>query len=56
VESALDAPDFSKFCDTLKNTKTKKNIVVTTNDFRDAPEKLYPYVDRVLILDTTQVN
>lgn len=56
VQSALDTQDFPKFCDALKNSKTRKNILITTNDFYDAPEKLYPYMDRILILDTTQVN
>lgn len=56
VESVLDTKDFSKFCNTMKNAKARKNILITTNDFYVTPEKLYPYVDRVLILDTTQVN
>lgn len=56
VESALNTQDFPRFCNTLKNAKVRKNVLITTNDFYDVPEKLYPYVDRVLILDTTQVN
>lgn len=56
VESALDNKDFPKFCATLKNSKAKKNILITTNDFNCAPERLYPYVDEVLVLDTTDVN
>lgn len=56
VESALDNKDFLKFYATLKNSKAKKNILITTNDFNSAPEKLYPYVDEILILDTTDVN
>lgn len=56
VESALDTKEFPKFCNTLKNSRAKKNILITTNDFHDTPEKLYPYIDRTLILDTTQVD
>lgn len=56
VESVLNNQDFSKFCATLKNSRAKKNILITTNDFNSAPEKLYPYVDIILILDTTDVN
>lgn len=56
VESALVGKDFPKFCSTLKNSKAKKNILITTNDFYDTSEKLYPYVDETLILDTTDIN
>lgn len=56
VESVLDTQDFPKFCNTLKNSKARKNILITTNDFSNTPEKLYSYIDRTLILDTTQVN
>lgn len=56
VQSVLDTQDFPKFCNTLKNSKARKNILITTNDFYDVPEKLYPYVDNVLIMDITQVN
>ncbi|MFT8727194.1 MAG: hypothetical protein ABF756_04250 [Liquorilactobacillus ghanensis] len=56
VQSVLDTQDFSKFCNALKNSKAIKNILITTNDFYDTPEKLYPYIDSALILDTTQVN
>jgi hypothetical protein len=56
VESALGNRDFYKFCSTLKNVKAKKNILITTNDFDTMPEKLYPYVDAILVLDTTDVN
>ena len=40
----------------MNNSKAKKNILITTNDFNDIPEKLYPYIDEVLILDTTDLN
>lgn len=56
VESVLHNKDFSKFCATLNNSKAKKNILITTNDFNDIPEKLYPYIDEILILDTTDLN
>lgn len=45
VESALVTQDFTKFCDTLKKVKSRKNVLITINDFRDTPEKLYSYVD-----------
>lgn len=56
VESALDDKYFPKFCSVLRNARAKKNILITTNDFSESPEKLYPYVDDILILDTTEVN
>ena len=40
----------------MKNAKAKKNILITTNDFNNTAEKLYPYIDATLILDTTRVN
>ena len=56
VQSVLDGKDFPKFCVTMKNAKAKKNILITTNDLNNTAEKLYPYVDATLILDTTRVN
>lgn len=56
VQSVLDSKDFPKFCAALKNSKAKKNILITTNDINNAAEKLYPYIDATLILDTTSVN
>lgn len=56
VQSVLDSKDFPKFCATIKNAKAKKNILITTNDFNNTAEKLYPYIDATLILDTTRVN
>lgn len=56
VQSVLDGKDFPKFCGTIKNVKAKKNILITTNDFNNTAEKLYPYIDATLILDTTRVN
>jgi hypothetical protein len=53
VQSVLDGKDFPKFCGTIKNAKAKKNILITTNDFNNTAEKLYPYIDATLILDTT---
>ena len=45
--------DFKKV---LSNSKAKKNILLTTNDFCTHPEKLYDEVDAVLILDTTMLD
>lgn len=45
--------DFKKM---LSNSKAKKNILLTTNDFCTHPEKLYDEVDAVLILDTTMLD
>ena len=45
--------DFKKV---LSNSKAKKNILLTTNDFYTHPEKLYDEVDAVLILDTTMLD
>ena len=56
VQSVLDGKDIPKFCVTMKNAKAKKNILITTNDLNNTAEKLYPYVDATLILDTTRVN
>ena len=36
--------------------KARKNILITTNDFNNDPEKIYDIVNAVLILDTTAVN
>lgn len=45
--------DFKKV---LSNSKAKKNILLTTNDFCTHPEKLYDEVDAVLILDTAMLD
>ncbi|MER1299806.1 hypothetical protein [Ligilactobacillus salivarius] len=45
--------DFKKV---LSNSKAKKNILLTTNDFCTHPKKLYDEVDAVLILDTTMLD
>ncbi|PAY26928.1 hypothetical protein [Ligilactobacillus salivarius] len=45
--------DFKKV---LSNSKAKKNILLTTNDFCTHLEKLYDEVDAVLILDTTMLD
>ena len=45
--------DFKKV---LSNSKAKKNILLTTNDFYTHREKLYDEVDAVLILDTTMLD
>ncbi len=40
----------------MANSKARKNILITTNDFNNDPEKIYDIVNAVLILDTTAVN
>lgn len=57
VESVLfNANDTAKFVKEVKESKAKKNILITTNDFTKKAEKLYGIVDDCLILDTADIN
>ncbi|WP_253283652.1 hypothetical protein [Ligilactobacillus saerimneri] len=57
VESVLfDDSSVEKFRKVLKNSKAKKNILLTTNDLNKDPEKIYDDVESVLILDSRDVD
>ena len=57
VQTAIsDISERDKFRKVLANSKARKNILITTNDFNNDPEKIYDIVNAVLILDTTAVN
>ena len=57
VQTAIsDVSERDKFRKVLANSKARKNILITTNDFNNDPEKIYDIVNAVLILDTTAVN
>lgn len=51
-----DISELDKFRKVLTNSKARKNILITTNDFNNNPEKIYDIVDAVLILDTKASN
>lgn len=48
--------DFNNFKKKLSNSQSRKNILITSNDYTKQFEKGYSLVDRVLILDTTELN
>ncbi|MFT8728626.1 MAG: hypothetical protein ABF755_01005 [Oenococcus oeni] len=48
--------DFSKLKHKIESSKADKNIFITTNDFSQRAEMLYPFVDEVLVLDTTDLD
>lgn len=57
VENLLfDERNTQKFLKKVSNSKAKKNIIITTNDYSKRPEKLYPFVDKVVVLDTSEYN
>lgn len=57
VESALfDEKRTNKVISKLEHSKATKNILITTNDYSNRAEKLYPFVDEVLILDTSSID
>lgn len=47
---------FNNFKNKLSNSQSHKNILITSNDYTKQFEKGYSLVDRVLILDTTELN
>lgn len=47
---------FNNFKKKLFNSQSHKNILITSNDYIKQFENGYPLVDRVLILDTTDLN
>ena len=47
---------FNNFKKKLSNSHSRKNILITSNDYTKQFEKGYSLVDRVLILDTTELN
>lgn len=57
VESVLkDDLSVEAFRKVLSNSKAKKNILLTTNDLTNNPEKIFDDVEAVLILDSTGVD
>ncbi|GEP19693.1 hypothetical protein [Pediococcus argentinicus] len=57
VEGVLfNSNDTDKFKSTLKNSRAKKSILITTNDFSNLTKKLYDSVDEVIIFDSSNAN
>ncbi|MCL5458077.1 hypothetical protein M3M33_05240 [Loigolactobacillus coryniformis] len=57
VEGVLfSEKDTDKFLTHLSYSKARHNILLTTNDYSKRAEKLYPYVDESVILDTSQLD
>lgn len=57
VEGLLfDEKSTQKFIKKFSNSRAKKNIILTTNDYSKRAEKLYPFVDKVINLDTSEFN
>lgn len=56
IESVLDDKYFNKFLKIFHNSRAEKKLLITTNDYTNAPKKLYDFVDVVLILDTTNYD
>ncbi|MCG0739770.1 hypothetical protein [Lactiplantibacillus plantarum] len=57
VQNVLfEESDFNKFISKLHHSKANKNILIMTNDYSRRAEKLYQFVDEVLVLDTSQLD
>lgn len=57
VESLLfKEKDTESFISQLKNSPVPIKIIITTNDYSERAEKLYPFVDEVVILDVNDLH